>query len=191
MSVYTYYMFHLSGSSTACILSFNCNTGLLHTANLGDSGFLAIRNGAIIGESMETVHYFNCPFQLSNPPPGSISHVISDRYSVCWFSASLAFRPHPPLVVTFWKCGRACLHDKVCHFGRKWVKWKSLYVLSVSNMSSNMSNMSYKSGSLLCLENKRKNLFTFPKQHWEVESGLGIWVWLGVYTTTLFARNSS
>ena len=72
--------FFLAGSSTACILSFNCHTGLLHAANLGDSGFLAIRNGAIIGESVETVHYFNCPFQLSNAPLGYDSSVISDRY---------------------------------------------------------------------------------------------------------------
>ena len=96
---YSYYMFDFSGSSTACILSFNCNTGLLHAANLGDSGFLAIRNGTIIGESMNTVHYFNCPFQLSNAPPiyDHISHVISDRYNTCWFSASPVFRPRPSL----------------------------------------------------------------------------------------------
>jgi protein phosphatase PTC7 len=71
----------LAGSSTACILSFNCNTGLLRAANLGDSGFLAMRHNTIIGRSSETIHYFNCPYQLSNPPPGydSIARVISDR----------------------------------------------------------------------------------------------------------------
>ena len=38
--------------------------------NLGDSGFLHIRNGAIIARSKEQTHYFNCPFQLSLPTPG-------------------------------------------------------------------------------------------------------------------------
>ena len=60
----------LTGSSTACILSYNSDTGLLRVANLGDSGFLTVRNQSIIGESSETIHSFNCPYQLSNPPPG-------------------------------------------------------------------------------------------------------------------------
>ena len=66
----------LVGSSTACILSFNCATGLLRAANLGDSGFLAMRHSNIVGRSSETVHYFNCPYQLSNPPPGYDSVAI-------------------------------------------------------------------------------------------------------------------
>lgn len=74
-------MYYFPGSSTACILSFNLDTGLLSAANLGDSGFLAIRDGTIIGESDETVHYFNCPFQLSNAPAtyDSRARIISDR----------------------------------------------------------------------------------------------------------------
>ena len=38
--------------------------------NLGDSGFIHIRNGDIIERSTEQTHYFNCPYQLSIPTPG-------------------------------------------------------------------------------------------------------------------------
>ena len=57
-----------TGSSTACIIVFQHDTNLLHTANLGDSGFVVIRNKKIIYKSQEQQHYFNSPFQMAILP---------------------------------------------------------------------------------------------------------------------------
>jgi protein phosphatase PTC7 len=54
------------GSSTACVVVVHQRT--LYSANLGDSGFLVYRKGKIIYRSMEQVHYFNAPFQLTLLP---------------------------------------------------------------------------------------------------------------------------
>uniref|UniRef100_A0A0N5AHL9 Protein phosphatase n=1 Tax=Syphacia muris TaxID=451379 RepID=A0A0N5AHL9_9BILA len=59
------------GSSTACVLVVH--QGTLYTANLGDSGFLVIRDGDIVFRSREQQHYFNAPFQLSLPPADTMS----------------------------------------------------------------------------------------------------------------------
>ncbi|CAM9115732.1 unnamed protein product [Lampetra planeri] len=50
----------------------------LHTANLGDSGFLVVRGGEVVHRSDEQQHYFNTPFQLSIAPPGAEGAVLSD-----------------------------------------------------------------------------------------------------------------
>lgn len=55
-----------TGSSTACVLIVHQDT--LYSANLGDSGYLVIRNGEIVYRSREQTHYFNAPYQLSLPP---------------------------------------------------------------------------------------------------------------------------
>lgn len=57
-----------TGSSTACIIVFQRDTNLLHTANLGDSGFVVVRNKRIIHKSQEQRHYFNSPFQMAILP---------------------------------------------------------------------------------------------------------------------------
>ncbi|XP_062137297.1 protein phosphatase PTC7 homolog [Drosophila sulfurigaster albostrigata] len=57
------------GSSTACVLILNRETSTVHTANIGDSGFIVVREGEIVHKSEEQQHYFNTPFQLSLPPP--------------------------------------------------------------------------------------------------------------------------
>lgn len=56
------------GSSTACVLVVHQEK--LYSANLGDSGFMVVRNGKIVSKSREQVHYFNAPFQLTLPPEG-------------------------------------------------------------------------------------------------------------------------
>ncbi|KAJ1350639.1 hypothetical protein KIN20_006472 [Parelaphostrongylus tenuis] len=56
------------GSSTACVLVVHQE--MLYSANLGDSGFMVVRNGRVIIKSEEQVHYFNAPFQLTLPPEG-------------------------------------------------------------------------------------------------------------------------
>ena len=52
----------------------------LHSANLGDSGFLVIRQGSVVHHSSEQQHYFNTPYQLALPPPGQAGTVIQDRW---------------------------------------------------------------------------------------------------------------
>ncbi|KAH8304589.1 hypothetical protein KR059_012779, partial [Drosophila kikkawai] len=57
------------GSSTVCLLSLNRENSTVYTANIGDSGFLAVRSGRILCRSLEQQHQFNTPYQLSSPPP--------------------------------------------------------------------------------------------------------------------------
>ncbi|CAI5651238.1 unnamed protein product [Oreochromis niloticus] len=66
------------GSSTACIVILDRQSHRLHTANLGDSGFLVVRGGEVVHRSDEQQHYFNTPFQLSIAPPGAEGAVLSD-----------------------------------------------------------------------------------------------------------------
>ena len=51
----------LVGSSTACVCVFNRESKHLHSANLGDSGFVVIRDNKIVHRSLDKCHYFNCP----------------------------------------------------------------------------------------------------------------------------------
>jgi protein phosphatase PTC7 len=76
-------MFHLpvSGSSTACIVSLHREERTVYTANLGDSGFLIVRDGEVVHRSQEQQHYFNTPFQLTVAPPSQVGLVLSDRYA--------------------------------------------------------------------------------------------------------------
>lgn len=75
----------LIGSSTACIILFHHDTNLLHTANLGDSGFVVIRDNKVIHKSQEQQHYFNSPYQmgiLPGPSSPSISTTQQQQQSV-------------------------------------------------------------------------------------------------------------
>ncbi|KAJ7155970.1 phosphatase 2C-like domain-containing protein [Mycena crocata] len=58
----------VAGSSTACLLTLNASSGLLRSANLGDSGFTIIRNSSVLYSSTPQTHYFNCPRQLAKLP---------------------------------------------------------------------------------------------------------------------------
>ncbi|KAH0830559.1 phosphatase 2C-like domain-containing protein [Lanmaoa asiatica] len=60
--------FSLAGSSTACLLTLNSSSGVLRSANLGDSGFLIIRSSSVIYREPVQTHYFNCPLQLTKYP---------------------------------------------------------------------------------------------------------------------------
>ncbi|KAK4704809.1 protein phosphatase PTC7, partial [Phenoliferia sp. Uapishka_3] len=60
----------VAGSSTACILSFDSQKGLLNAANLGDSTFLILRDGKVIHSEPSQCHFFNAPRQLSKLPAG-------------------------------------------------------------------------------------------------------------------------
>ncbi|KAH7840424.1 hypothetical protein Vadar_016629 [Vaccinium darrowii] len=52
------------GSSTACILTLTNNHAVV--ANVGDSGFMVIREGKEVFKSSIQQHTFNCPYQLGN-----------------------------------------------------------------------------------------------------------------------------
>lgn len=54
------------GSSTALVLVLDSKTSTVETANLGDSAFRHIRDGAVFVKSKTGQHYFNCPFQLGS-----------------------------------------------------------------------------------------------------------------------------
>ncbi|KAG7571113.1 hypothetical protein FFLO_00938 [Filobasidium floriforme] len=65
------------GSSTSCVVSLDKGRGLLEAANLGDSGFTIIRNGAVHFASTSQTVYFNCPWQLAklvNKTPDAASN---------------------------------------------------------------------------------------------------------------------
>jgi len=58
-----------AGGSTACIITMNAYSGLLHAANLGDSGFLIFRSSKLLYKQKPQTHGFNTPKQLSKIPP--------------------------------------------------------------------------------------------------------------------------
>ncbi|KAK6785579.1 hypothetical protein RDI58_019034 [Solanum bulbocastanum] len=59
-----YFNTKCQGSSTACILTLACDT--IHAVNVGDSGFVVIRDGDIVYKSEIQQKGFNYPFQLGN-----------------------------------------------------------------------------------------------------------------------------
>ncbi|ALC48049.1 fig [Drosophila busckii] len=67
------------GSSTACLLAMNRSNCMLHSANLGDSGFLVVRNDKVIYKSEEQLHDFNTPYQLTAAPAEQEANVYCDR----------------------------------------------------------------------------------------------------------------
>lgn len=76
----------LIGSATACILLFDYATNNLISANLGDSGYVVIRNEKIIHRSYEQQHYFNCPFQLAIYPK-TVQNVQQDKPDSAWIGS--------------------------------------------------------------------------------------------------------
>nr|BCL66101.1 hypothetical protein [Volvox africanus] len=56
------------GSATACVLQLDQINGVLAAANLGDSGFIVIRDGRELVRSKPLQHYFDCPLQFGAFP---------------------------------------------------------------------------------------------------------------------------
>ena len=56
------------GSSTAVLGFLHTSSGRAQILNLGDSGFMLVRNGAIVGLSKAQQTSFNCPRQLGFDP---------------------------------------------------------------------------------------------------------------------------
>lgn len=65
--------YSLLGSSTAITSIVNKETHSARICNLGDSGYLHVRDGRVISKSKEQTHYFNCPYQLAAETPNSRS----------------------------------------------------------------------------------------------------------------------
>ncbi|GFR43171.1 hypothetical protein Agub_g4221 [Astrephomene gubernaculifera] len=56
------------GSATACVLQLDQSSCTLVAANLGDSGFVVIRDGKELIRSKPLQHYFDCPLQFGAFP---------------------------------------------------------------------------------------------------------------------------
>uniref|UniRef100_A0A6P4FGK5 Protein phosphatase n=1 Tax=Drosophila rhopaloa TaxID=1041015 RepID=A0A6P4FGK5_DRORH len=67
------------GSSTACLATMHRRDCTLYTANLGDSGFMVVRNGRVLHRSQEQTHDFNTPYQLTVAPKDQRDYVYSDK----------------------------------------------------------------------------------------------------------------
>eukprot|EP00746_Dinoflagellata_sp_MGD_P164046 gnl/MRDRNA2_/MRDRNA2_92459_c0_seq1.p1 gnl/MRDRNA2_/MRDRNA2_92459_c0~~gnl/MRDRNA2_/MRDRNA2_92459_c0_seq1.p1 ORF type:complete len:406 (+),score=61.04 gnl/MRDRNA2_/MRDRNA2_92459_c0_seq1:107-1324(+) len=70
----------IQGSSTACVLVLQNDK--LHAANVGDSGFLVIREGSMIFQSPSQQHEFNYPFQLGGPESMSDTPDAADTFTI-------------------------------------------------------------------------------------------------------------
>eukprot|EP00798_Chlamydomonas_sp_ICE-L_P020119 gene20119-26849_t len=58
----------LPGSATACVLQLDPESSSIVAANLGDSGFILVRNKSIVMKSKPLQHYFDCPLQFGAFP---------------------------------------------------------------------------------------------------------------------------
>jgi protein phosphatase PTC7 len=57
-----------TGASTAVVASVGTDN-VLRALNLGDSVCLVLRDGAVAARTREIIHYFDCPYQLSDDSP--------------------------------------------------------------------------------------------------------------------------
>ena len=66
------------GSSTVCLLSLEfydaTEFSLLSSANVGDSGYMLIRDKKVIFKTQSQSHRYNAPYQLGCTPPELIEH---------------------------------------------------------------------------------------------------------------------
>eukprot|EP00658_Telonema_sp_P-2_P024511 TRINITY_DN19853_c0_g1_i1.p1 TRINITY_DN19853_c0_g1~~TRINITY_DN19853_c0_g1_i1.p1 ORF type:complete len:308 (+),score=66.35 TRINITY_DN19853_c0_g1_i1:285-1208(+) len=75
------------GSTTVTLISLDEGDSVLHTLNLGDSGFLVLRSDKsgqwdIVAQSAEQQHYFNCPFQLGTGCDDTPDHANCEELQV-------------------------------------------------------------------------------------------------------------
>ena len=85
------------GSSTALVLTLEGST--LHAANVGDSGFMVVRNGQAVFRSPTQQKRFNFPFQLAcgemGDPPSCAEvglHAAPSACSPLLFSCNAAVK---------------------------------------------------------------------------------------------------
>eukprot|EP01087_Luapelamoeba_hula_P006713 TRINITY_DN1679_c4_g1_i1.p1 TRINITY_DN1679_c4_g1~~TRINITY_DN1679_c4_g1_i1.p1 ORF type:complete len:372 (-),score=98.60 TRINITY_DN1679_c4_g1_i1:66-1181(-) len=70
----------LKGSSTALVLVLEGDQ--LRSANLGDSGFMVIRQGEILFRSKEQTHAFNTPYQIGHETSGGDRPTAADLHTL-------------------------------------------------------------------------------------------------------------
>lgn len=68
------------GSCTACVVGINGST--LSATNLGDSGFLVLRAGAVVFQTPQQQHSFNFPYQIGSKDSMSDPPSAAQRFSV-------------------------------------------------------------------------------------------------------------
>ncbi|CAF1586068.1 unnamed protein product, partial [Didymodactylos carnosus] len=56
------------GSSTACLVGVDCSTARLYSVNIGDSGYVILRNGKVLYRSRSQKMNGDCPRQLDVYP---------------------------------------------------------------------------------------------------------------------------
>ncbi|CAF0826949.1 unnamed protein product [Adineta ricciae] len=56
------------GSATACVVGVDCETGQLHSVNIGDSGYVIVRKGRVVYRSRSQKMNGDCPRQLDVYP---------------------------------------------------------------------------------------------------------------------------
>jgi protein phosphatase PTC7 len=81
------------GSSTACILCLENDR--LHASNLGDSGFMVIRDGELMFMSPQQQHEFNFPYQIGSPDSMSDTPQVGDAAGAGCVCAGGAIMLHP------------------------------------------------------------------------------------------------
>ncbi|KAG9318474.1 phosphatase 2C-like domain-containing protein [Chiua virens] len=89
-----------AGSSTACLLTLNSSSGVLRSANLGDSGFSIIRSSSVIYREPVQTHYFNCPLQLTKYPQnlGFDKHYLDPPSAAAQYETKLR---HGDIVIAY------------------------------------------------------------------------------------------
>lgn len=70
-----------TGASTALVASIG-QDDFLRVLNLGDCACHVIRNGKVVAKSKEIVHYFDCPYQLSEDSPDRAQDGTKLNYEV-------------------------------------------------------------------------------------------------------------
>jgi hypothetical protein len=67
---------NLKGSATACILGIDCQLGRIYSVNIGDSGYVILRQGCVIYRSQSQEMNGDCPRQLDVYPwTSSLKHL--------------------------------------------------------------------------------------------------------------------
>nr|BCL66240.1 hypothetical protein [Volvox reticuliferus] len=82
------------GSATACIMQLDQSNSVLAAANLGDSGFVVIRDGRELVRSKPLQHYFDCPLQFGAFPEFVEATDTADMADIY----SIALRPGDVIV---------------------------------------------------------------------------------------------
>ncbi len=68
------------GTTTACVALLN--DGQLNSVNVGDSGFIIIREGQMVQSRQITIHSFNFPFQLGQGSPDRPEDGLIDSFEL-------------------------------------------------------------------------------------------------------------